>query len=285
MRMTAPVVPFHPEGFGIVGFAEMSRSEKTLMTYQVSGSISYWDLATGQQTLDLPAVAYLSRIRISSDRRFIFGSTGREIVLVDAVTGAAKARAKVPAVASLDISAAGDEVSAIGADGRIMRWSIAGDTLTPRPADPRSPPPSLVLCYGTGALYAAEKREGLRQSGLPTAPFISVTISLAAVSGLDAAHGLVALGRRAGSGHSRPTSDGATAPSFLHTVLAANPFSSRISLLFLPMDRLLAWRTDTAAPGLAVMDVSRIDDEALPALAGQPADGVSCPVERTACCR
>jgi hypothetical protein len=55
---------------------------------------------------------------------------------------------------------------------------------------------------------------------------------------------------------------GATAPSFLHTVLAANPFSSRISLLFLPMDRLLAWRTDTAAPGLAVMDVSRIDDEA-----------------------
>ncbi|MGA2479351.1 MAG: hypothetical protein ABSG63_11435, partial [Spirochaetia bacterium] len=117
------VVPFHPEGFGIVGFAEMSRSEKTLMTYQVSGSISYWDLATGQQTLDLPAVAYLSRIRISSDRRFIVGSTGREIVLVDAVTGAAKARAKVPAVASLDISAAGGEVSAIGADGRIMRWS------------------------------------------------------------------------------------------------------------------------------------------------------------------
>ncbi|MGA2380839.1 MAG: hypothetical protein ABSG85_16200 [Spirochaetia bacterium] len=41
-------VPFHPEGFGMVSFAEVSRSDTTLMTYQPSGRIAYWDIASGE---------------------------------------------------------------------------------------------------------------------------------------------------------------------------------------------------------------------------------------------
>ena len=40
---------------------------------------------------------------------------------------------------------------------------------------------------------------------------------------------------------------------------AANPFSSKIGLIFLPTDKLLAWRTDSTALGLAMMNVSRMD--------------------------
>jgi WD40 repeat protein len=253
------VVAFHPEGFGIVGFAEMSRSEKTLMTYQVSGSISYWDMTSGQQTLDLPTASFLSHVSISADRRLLAGSTGREVVLVDAVTGAVKLRAGMPGVVSLDISAAGDQVTAVGADGRAQRWAAEGDAFAARPAAARLLPPSLLLSYGTDALYFAEKTGGLGAAGSGAAPSHFADNLLAAVSGLDAARGMLAVGAQKWVRvFSSDLLTGSPTPSFLRTSLAANPFTSRIGLQFLPVDRLLAWRADSTAPGLAVMDVSRL---------------------------
>ncbi|HTP57777.1 MAG TPA: WD40 repeat domain-containing protein, partial [Spirochaetia bacterium] len=65
---TGAAVPFHAPRPGMVSFAEVSRSEKTIMTYQVSGSITYWDIASGGLTLEVPTVPYLSHVRISRDR-------------------------------------------------------------------------------------------------------------------------------------------------------------------------------------------------------------------------
>ena len=121
-------VQFRPEGFGIVGFAEVSRSEKTIMTYLVSGRLVYWDLSTGEQTLDLPCTPYLSSIRISSDLRYLVGSTGHEIVLVDTLTGAAKSRAAVESAASLDISPQGTRLPAF--PGRTGGFSDSGSPRT-----------------------------------------------------------------------------------------------------------------------------------------------------------
>ena len=45
----APLSLFHPEGFGIVGFAELSRTEKTLMTYgfPAGSATGTWPRETG----------------------------------------------------------------------------------------------------------------------------------------------------------------------------------------------------------------------------------------------
>jgi WD40 repeat protein len=261
-------VPFHPEGFGIVGFAEMSRSEKTLMTYQSSGSISYWDLATGQETLEVPAAAYLTHVRISPDRRLLAGSTGREILLLDAVTGATKSRVSLAGVASLDISLGGDELAAIGPDGRVSRWTLVRDAFVPLPAGPRVAPESLLLRYGSGVLYVAERKGGLGAIGATEGPAHFGDDVLAGVSGLCAARGLVALGAEKWVRvFSSDLLTGASSPGFLRTVVCANPFPSRIALAFLPAQRLLAWRTDAQAPGLAVVDLS--------GFAGQGAAGPS----------
>ena len=66
-------VPFHPEGFGMVAFAEASRTDATLMTYQPAGTISYWDIATGASIRDVPTVGGLVNIRTSDDRSCLVG--------------------------------------------------------------------------------------------------------------------------------------------------------------------------------------------------------------------
>ena len=75
-------------------------------------------METGRQTLDLPTVPYLSRIRISRDRRFMLGSNGTELVLVDTVTGAVRSRAALSGALSFDISPDSDEIACVSAAGR-----------------------------------------------------------------------------------------------------------------------------------------------------------------------
>ena len=70
-------VPFHPEGFGMVGFAETSKNDATLMTYQPSGKIDYWDMAGGSLLQQRETRAGLSGIRITGDRRLLIGDGRR----------------------------------------------------------------------------------------------------------------------------------------------------------------------------------------------------------------
>lgn len=247
---------FHPEGFGIVGFAEMSRSEKTIMTYQVSGSISYWDLATGQKTLDLPSVAYLSGIRISSDRRLIVGTTGREVVAIDTVTGAARGRAELQGAASLDISPAGDEIAALAAGGKLSRWGVAGDALVPRDILPR-PSVGSRICYGADMLFLADPTGELHSlaSGGEETRFGKNL--LANIGGFDAAGDFIALGSQEWIRvFSTDLLAGAPSPTYLRSLLVPNPYTTRIGLAFLPAAKLLAWRADDVAPEVSVLDIS-----------------------------
>ena len=69
-------VPFHPEGFGMVSFAEVSRSDATLMTYQTAGRISYWDIATGNPIKEVTTVGGLLNVRTSDDRSSLVGQSG-----------------------------------------------------------------------------------------------------------------------------------------------------------------------------------------------------------------
>jgi hypothetical protein len=254
-------VPFHPEGFGMVGFAEMSRSEKTIMTYQLSGRIDYWDIETGRQTMDLPSVPYLSRIRISRDRRYIIGSTGSELVLVDTVTGAVRSRTGLTGAISFDISPNADEIACVsGADGRLDRWSFAGDTLVPLPGLPPLPVMPSLLCYGADTLFIADSAGGLHSISPGGEDSQFAPNALTRLDAIDAAPGLLAVGSPDWIRLLRTDLiDGAHSPTYIRSLLAQNPFHAPAGLALLPTQQLLAWRADRQPPALAMLDIPGVD--------------------------
>ena len=266
-------VPFHPEGFGIVGFAELSRTEKTLMTYQVSGRITYWDLATGNQTLDVPTVPYLSGIRIWPDRGSLVGYSATEIVRVDAVSGAVRSRAPIPGVVSFDLSPAGDELTCIAGPGRqVTRWGTDGDSFSGTAAVPALPqPPSMVAC-GTDAVFFAGSSGGLYavSSGGDVTEFGGNVV--AELTGFDAGAGRVALASRDWVRvFSSASFDGSAPLTALRTLQAPNPFSAAAALAFLGQGRLLAWATgSSSAPALASLDTGMDIGSPAPAFASIP---------------
>jgi hypothetical protein len=251
-------IGFHPEGFGIVGFAEMSRSEKTLMTYQVSGRITYWDLGTGNQTLDVPTVPYLSGVRISADRGSLVGFTPMDVVRVDAVSGVERGRAQVPGIVALDMSLSGDEVTCISASGRVSRWALTAGSIAALSDVPVFPQVPSLLAYGVEAVYFAgvsgrltmrDARGGITQFGKNV---------VADATGFDAAQGRVALGSRDWVRvFSSDSLDGSSPLSAIRTLLAPNPFAGTAGLSFVSDGRLLAWGSGGAgAPALAALDTA-----------------------------
>ena len=247
-------LPFHPEGFGIVGFAEMSRTEKTLMTYQVSGRITYWDMATGQSTLDVPTVPYLTAVRMSSDKRYLVGFSGREVMVVDAQTGAVRARAPAASSASVDISGGDDEIAMAGS--HLSRLALTSSALAPRSAASVAPGAVAVVCYGSDRLFAADPTGGLASINA-TGQFTTFGANvLATVTGIDAVHGAVALASRDWiRAFMSDMLTGSAAPTYIRTIVSRGPFAAATGIAFMDQNRLIAWRADGTALGLSLLDV------------------------------
>jgi len=268
---TGDALTFHPEGFGIVGFAEVSRSEKTIMTYQIAGRITYWDLASGDLIREVPTAPYLSRIRISRDRRFIVGNTGREALLIDTFTGAVRGRAPVNGDMALAISPGGDRMAGVPAAGGIIsRWVISGDTLAPQPAPVRVEASSAgassggasseesfqALCYGSDGLFLAAADGSIGAMSESGETRLIGRNALAGITGMDVARGLLAVG---GPDWVRVFSSdllaGETAPTYVRSILFENPWKADVGLMFLSDSALLAWTRDDKPPRFAVVDL------------------------------
>ena len=84
---TGRVLPYINEGFGIVTALIMSPTEKTLMTYQPSGSIQYWDLRENTRKQSIPCVPNLTQISFTQNLRYMFGYKENYLYLVDLVSG------------------------------------------------------------------------------------------------------------------------------------------------------------------------------------------------------
>jgi len=81
-----------PTGFGIVQFALISSSERTLMTYAPSsGNFIYWDLDSGTRKATVTSVPNLTNLVTVSDA-YVAGSIGNELTVVNIVTGAVVAQ-------------------------------------------------------------------------------------------------------------------------------------------------------------------------------------------------
>ena len=83
-------------GFGIVSFVTTSTNERTIMTYQPTGRIRYWDAATASLQSEVTAPPGLEQIAISADRRLLVARSGAEIVTIDVVTGRVRGRVSAP---------------------------------------------------------------------------------------------------------------------------------------------------------------------------------------------
>ncbi len=127
---TGKQIKMIPEGFGIVSNAFISNSEKTLLTYNNSGSIQYWDLRKGVRKTKIPTIADLEHISFTSNGRYMTGSNGKEILLIDLLSGKSIASLPVKDLVNSAIDPKHDKlvwIESISRDIKISTASITGE--------------------------------------------------------------------------------------------------------------------------------------------------------------
>ena len=85
-----------PPGIGIVSFVTTSTNERTIMTYQPTGRIRYWDSASARLQAEVATVPGLEQIAVSADKALLVARAGDEIVAIDVVTGRVRSRVAAP---------------------------------------------------------------------------------------------------------------------------------------------------------------------------------------------
>jgi hypothetical protein len=249
-------VAFHPEGFGMVGFAEASRSDATLMTYQPAGRITYWSIATGLPIKDVPTVGDLMNVRTSDDRGCLVGQSGDEVVGIDAVSGEIRFRMNAPGIASMDISGDAGQIACLSPDGSLqLRATAAGAPDLPpiarrfdwRPHLVRMTPHA-VLVAGDDGQIGMIARDGrateLARDLLARVSSVAAQGPLLAVAAGDVIH-VFRLGER-GSGTTPVT----------ELLSVANPYSGPVGLDFLDRQRLVVWEKGDGPGSIGAIDMS-----------------------------
>jgi WD40 repeat protein len=74
-------------GFGIVSFVTFSGKETTLMTYQPSGKIIYWELNSSKILKEMKVEAGVIPVTMTNDKRQLIGLTNNKIMLLDVLSG------------------------------------------------------------------------------------------------------------------------------------------------------------------------------------------------------
>jgi len=242
-------------GFGIVSFFVISRNENTVMGYQPSGQITYWDLQADRSVRQLRTLADLSLIRITPSNRHILAAAGERLVAVDLLSGALAAEDPVPGLAGLALGPEGEALAADTAGG-LQRWRFEGSTLVRSgPLEPGEPALT-ALAYGPEGLYAGD-RDGtlsLVEEGGPRR--VLARNLILPVSGLAFRGELAAVSTPEGILLFR--SAALTGPLGASEELALSrlpsPFEGSLGLEFLDDERLLVWREE---PGeLATVDLA-----------------------------
>jgi hypothetical protein len=281
-------VAFHPEGFGIVGFAEVSRSERIILTYQPSGRLQYWEVASGNLVTELRAAPYLSGLRISRDRRYAAGTNGSEVLLIDLVTGATRARFALAGVRSLDLSPTAGEIACVAPSAaggfELSRWTLAGDDFSRASAVDdaavaRYAGSALIIGSGGGLLVdtAAGERVVLARDELADITGIAADGAILAA----ASHEWIWVFRTEAGGSA---GDPAVLPS--EALVARNPLAGPTGLAFVD-GRLVAWRQGAGAPAAVTVDASTgsvtgtVAGISAPLLQVEPAAGRLISLDRT----
>ncbi len=98
---------------GIVSFVTFSKNEKTMLIYQPSGKLLYWDIRTGETIKEISTFPNLSHIALSEDKRFFVAVYQESLVYIDLLSGIAVSRIESKGVVKTSISSGGSEVAGI----------------------------------------------------------------------------------------------------------------------------------------------------------------------------
>ncbi|WP_455382662.1 WD40 repeat domain-containing protein [Salinispira pacifica] len=106
-------LPYLPNGFGIVRFAIVSASERTVMTYSPSsGNLIYWDLQSGTQKAVVSTIPNLSHVTAISDV-YVAGNVGTTLEVVNIVNGSVVSQRDLGDVQSISVDRSNDELAAL----------------------------------------------------------------------------------------------------------------------------------------------------------------------------
>lgn len=280
-------VPVPAEESGIVELARLSRTEKVLMTYRLTGSLSYFDLASGRLLEKRDTVPQISHARISHDLSFMVGSTDTGIFRIDLGTGAVQASADLPGVTGIDISPADDQIACTRQGSGVSLWSLASGTLAPAALPQQAPQDASTLRFGSESLFV-----GGRDGNITSVSGSGETASFpgderAQISGIAARGDMLALATSAwlkvfvsglAGTAAQSTSD---APGTLRAIQVDNPFKTPAGLLFLDDNSLLVYRSADGPGDYRIFDIPsrsfRLAPTALPApVIEAQADGSRC---------
>ncbi len=84
-----------PADLGIVSFVASSTNERTIMTYQPTGKIRYWEAVSARLQAEVATLPGLEQISVSADKALLVARAGEEIVAIDVVTGRVRGRVSV----------------------------------------------------------------------------------------------------------------------------------------------------------------------------------------------
>jgi WD40 repeat protein len=249
-------VPFHPEGFGMVSFAEASRNDATLMTYQPAGVLTYWDIASGQAIKEAPTVGGLVNVRASNDRGSLVGQFGTEIIGINAVTGETRFRVNAPGIASMDISADAARVACVMADGSLrLQDPAAGAPIAPPIAGGFDWQARLVRIAAEGILLAGDDGQiGMISAHGTATEFVRDV--LARVSGVAASGHVLAVSAGEVIHVFRIAESGPGTGPVTESFSISNPFEGPAGLLFLDPQRLVIWQQGERTGALGALDLS-----------------------------
>ena len=252
-------VPLQQAGEGIIALASLSRTEKVLMTYRLTGALSFWELSSGRLLAEKETTAGLSHLRISHDLSFIVGSTGSEVQRIDPGTGAVQARVTLEGVTSLDIAPSDDSVACSGEGGAVSRWTFVSGVLTPEALPPA--PGGSVVRFGPDALYVGGRDGSI--SAVPPAGDTQVlpgdqraSVTGSAVRGEMLALATVDWLKVFVSGLADTARAGSRGAGPLREIQVANPLRAAAGVRFLDDSTLLIYRNADGPGEYRIFDIT-----------------------------
>lgn len=268
-------VPFHPEGFGMVGFAEVSRSDSTLLTYQPSGTLSYWDLATGEVIREMTAAAGLVNVRTSEDRATLVGLDGSEVVGIDALTGETRFRHDASGIASMDTSPDAGQIALLRRDGTLQVRDSLGRVPDPPPIAGRFDwlPRLVRMSRGTILLAGDDGQIGSISRDNRVREFARDL--LARVSDMAARDDMLVVAAD-GLLHVLRVGDRHAASDAVSEVFSVRaPFAGPVGVLFMDPQKLLVWKKGDGPGALCEIDLSTGQSRDCPVSFDAPLSAVS----------
>lgn len=91
----------------VPSFAQTGKSERSMVCYASTGSVSYWDLTNGKLLQQTPAPAGLSALRLFGNNRLMAGRDASGLVVFDALSGAVRSQRPFPAGSAMAAAAGG----------------------------------------------------------------------------------------------------------------------------------------------------------------------------------